>query len=116
MSIHQHPTKQPLARSPSLPWGEVAPEPQSGGFVRFALGDRMVTYAASDLRRWEHVLSESEVLLISAGGDLVKVEGVRLAEVRVALENGRLRELRQSPRKLGLGDGPLVRRITINPA
>ena len=116
MSIQQHPAKRALGRPSALHWGEVAPDRQTVGFVRFVMVDRVVGYSVTDLRRWEHVLGDIEVLLISAGSELIKVEGVRLLDVRESLDSGRLLEIRQNPRKLASGGGPVISRIEISPA
>jgi hypothetical protein len=59
-------------------------------------------------------LGEPELLTIKTDRDEIVVEGRDLAEVRAALDLGRLCELRVNfPRPTGARPGPQVRRITI---
>ena len=116
MSINQHPAKEPLAPPPPRLWGEVAPEKEKAVAVRFVLNDRVVSFLVSELKRWEHVPGNPETLLITAGRELITVEGQFLAEVRAALDESKLREVRANAQKLTSRAGPVVRRITIEPA
>ena len=117
MSIEPHPGKKPLVRPPPPSWGEIAPDGQTALVVRFALGDRVVTFPADEFKRWEHAPGEPELLTISTGKEQIVIEGCELAEVRAALDLGRLCELRMNyPHSPGVRPGPRVRQITIEPA
>jgi len=116
MSIHAHPDKDPLAPPPPRAWGVVVPEKQTVGAIRFVLADRSVSFPAGELRRWEHVAGTPETLTILAGREVITIEGLHLTEVRLALDETRLRELRVSGAKTAGRIGPHVRRITIEPA
>jgi hypothetical protein len=117
MSIEPHPGKKPLVRPPPPSWGEIAPDGQTALVVRFALGDRAVTFPADEFKRWEHVPGEPELLTISTGKEQIVIEGRELAEVCAALDLGRLCEVRINfPRSSGVRPGPQVRRIAIEPA
>lgn len=116
MSINAHPGKDPLAPPPPRSWGVVAPENQTAVAVRFVLTDRSVSFPVGELRRWEHVAGNPETLTINAGRELVTVEGQNLADVRAALDEARLRELRTAGSKSAVRAGPQVHRITIEPA
>ena len=117
MSIEPHPGKKPLVRPPPPSWGEIAPDGQTALVVRFALGDRVVTFPADEFKRWEHAAGEPELLTIRTGKEQIVIEGRELAEVRAALDLGRLCELRVNyPRSPGGRPGPRVRQITIEPA
>lgn len=116
MSIEIFPGAPALSRSAPLTWGELSPEGQTAVVVRFALGDRWVSFPASQFIRWEHALGEPEVLTIKTPQEEVLIEGQSLAQVRAALDLGRLCELRVNfPRPTGARPGPQVRRITIEP-
>ncbi len=116
MSIEQQPGKKPLVPPPPPNWGELTPEDRGATVVRFVLVDRVVSFRASELTRWEHVAGEPETLTISAGKDQVVVEGRELQVVRAALDLGRLGELRANVERSNGRPGPRVRRITIEPA
>lgn len=116
MSIDHHPAKEPLSLPPPRPWGVVTSEKEAGGCVRFVLADRTVTFPYGELKRWEHVAGNPEILVISAGQEMVRVEGQQLAEIRGALDNSRIRELRECERRPVARTGPVVNRITIEPA
>ncbi|OAM87137.1 hypothetical protein OH491_01165 [Termitidicoccus mucosus] len=113
MSIHQHPTKVPLAPPAPHVWGELASEHQTAGAVRFVLSDRVVSFPIGELKRWEHIAGNPERLVITAGQEIVTVEGQELSIVRSALDESRLIELRQHERKPATRNGPMVRRIMI---
>ncbi len=116
MSIHPHPGKDPLTPPPPRPWGRVAPEKEKSTSVRFVLPDRVVSFPVAEIKRWEHIAGNPETLLILAGREQVMVEGQHLTEVRVALDEVRLCELRMCVEKPMVRTGPTVRRITIEPA
>lgn len=115
MDVHSR--IKPLLARPVLSWGELAEDGKEAFVVRFVLADRVVTYHATQLKRWEHVFGVPEMLLIRADRDEIVVEGRDLNEIRAALDLGRLCELRLNyPAKAGVRPGPQVRRITIHAA
>ena len=116
MSIQQQPGKKPLVTPPPPTWGETKPEGQTARVVRFVFADRVVTFPFSELKRWEHVAGEPELLTINAGKEIITVEGAELAVVRAALDLARLAELRSNYERSGARPGPRVRQITIEPA
>lgn len=117
MSIESHPGAKPLVPRPPPSWGEIASEGQTALVVRFVLVDIVVTYPADQFKRWEHVFGFPETLTIRTEKEEVIVEGRDLAEIRAALDLGRLYELRVNyPSKSGTRPGPQVRRIAIEPA
>lgn len=116
MSIHQHPAGEPLAPPPGPLWGEVAPENERAVAVRFVLADRVVSFPFAELRRWEHTAGNPERLVVTAGCELVTIEGQHLAAIRAALDSAKLREVRTTPQKPSARAAPAVRRITIEPA
>lgn len=116
MSIHPHPGKEPLVPLPPRPWGKVAPEKEKSTAVRFVLSDRTISIPIGELKRWEHVAGNPETLVILAGREQVQVEGQNLAEVRAALDEQRLCELRLTADRPALRTGPTIRRITVEPA
>lgn len=114
MSIHQHPARSPLVPASPPGWGEVTPEHASSPSVRFVLADRSVTFPTGMLQRWEHVAGNPETLVILAGGEEITIEGRHLGEIRQALDDTRLRELRVGGSKISSQAGPWVRRITMS--
>lgn len=116
MSIQQQPGKKPLVPPPPPTWGETTPEGQTAGVVSFVVADRVVTFPYSELKRWEHVAGEPELLTIHAGNEVVTIEGTELAVIRAALDLTRLGELRTNHERSGARPGPRVRQITIEPA
>lgn len=116
MSINSHPGKDPLAPPAPRSWGTVAPERETASSLRFVLADRSVSFPAGELKRWEHIAGNPEILIILAGKEIITVEGQHLAEIRLSLDDFRLRELRSSGAKASTRTGPQVRRITIEPA
>lgn len=117
MSIEPHPEGKPLVAAPPPSWGEIAPAGQTATVMRFVLVDRVVTYPTEQFKRWEHVVGVPEMLTLTTGNEQVVVEGRELAEIRAALDLGRLCELRVNyPPKSGTRPGPQVRRIAIEAA
>jgi hypothetical protein len=116
MSIQHHPDKEPLMPPPPLQWGELAADKKERGSVRFVLADRVVTFPLGQIKRWEHVAGNPETMVITAGKELVRVEGQQLTAIRIALDESCLRELRTNGSKPSSRDGPVVRRLTIEPA
>lgn len=116
MSINSHPGKDPLAPPAPRAWGVVAAERQTASALRLVLADRSVSYPVNELKRWEHVAGNPETITILAGREVVTIEGRNLVEVRQALDDARLRELRSASAKATVRSGPQVNRITIEPA
>lgn len=117
MSIESHPGQKPLVPPPPPSWGEIAPAGQTALVVRFALVDRVVTFPLDQFKRWEHAAGEPELLTISTEKEEIVIEGRELAEVRAALDLGRLCEVRINyPRSSSARPGPRVLRIAIEPA
>ena len=93
------------------------PEGKRATVVRFALMNRWVSFPADQFKRWEHAVGEPELLTIKTEKEEIVIEGRELAEIRAALDLGRLCELRVNfPRPTGTRPGPQVRRITIETA
>lgn len=117
MSIEVQPGKKPLTPSAPPSWGELSPDGRTARVVRFAPGDRVVTFPADEFQRWEHAAGEPERLTITAGKEQIVIEGRELGEIRAALDLGRLCEVRVNfPRPGGARPGPQVRQITIETA
>lgn len=117
MSIEPRSASEPLVPQPPPEWGEVAPDGQTAQVVRFVLDERVVSYPVDQFRSWVHDLGFPETLTIRAGREQVIIEGAELAPIRMALDLGRLCELRVvHSRKRSGRPGPQVRRITVEPA
>lgn len=116
MSIENQPGKKPLVPAPPLTWGEVAGEDEDAKVVRFFTGEGVVTFPLSELRRWDHIAGEQEVLTVRVGTDHVVIEGTGLSEIRSALDAGRLCEVRVNTERSKARPGPRVRRIGIETA
>ena len=116
MSIETHPGSKSLVPPPPPNWGEIVPEGQAAVVVRFALVDRVVTFPVDQFKRWEHAPGEPELLTISTEKEQIVIEGRELAEVRAALDLGRLCEVRVNYTRSGARPGPRVQRIAIEPA
>lgn len=98
---------------PPSSWGEVIPEGQTVRVVRFCLVDRVVTFPATELKKWEHAVGELELLTIYAGKEQIVIEGMHLSTIRAALDLGRLCEVRQNHQRSQARPGPQVRAITL---
>lgn len=116
MSILHQPGQKPLVPPPPPTWGEVAAENETAPVVRFVLADRVVTFPLSELKRWDHIAGEPEVLSISVGREQVVIEGAELGPIRAALDQRRLREVRPNHERSKARPGPRVRRIAIETA
>jgi len=116
MSIEPHPGSKPLVPPPPPTWGEIAPVGKTALVVRFALADRVVTFPMDQFKRWEHTAGEPELLTITTDKEQIVMEGRELAEVRAALDLGRLSEVHINYPRAGARPGPRVQRITIEPA
>ncbi len=112
MSIEQSKGKKALIPPPPPTWGDLSPPGEAATIVRFVLPDRVVTFVASELKRWEHIAGEPEVLMLQAGRETVVIEGRELATVRAALDAGRLAELRPNMERSNR-PGPRIQRIAI---
>lgn len=116
MSIEHQPGQKPLVPAPPPTWGEVTPEGEKATVVRFVLVDRVVTFPFSQLKRWEHIAGEPEILSIIAGKEQVVIEGAELGAICVAIELKRLSEVRANHERSKARPGPRVRRIAIETA
>lgn len=116
MSIQHQPGQKPLVPPPPPTWGEVTPEDKPATVIRFVLADRVVTFPVSELKRWEHLAGEPEVLSISVGKEQVVIEGAELGAIRAALDRKRLGEVRVNHERAKARPGPRVRRIAIETA
>ena len=114
MSIEVYPGDRPLAPPPPPTWGEIAPVGKTATVLRVALPDRWVSFPVDQFKRWDHEVGEPELLTIKTDKDKIIVEGRDLAPVRVAMDLGRLSELRTNfPNKAKPRPGPQVSRITV---
>lgn len=117
MSIETEPGRKPLVGPAPPSWGELAVEGRAAIVVRFILDQSAVTIPVGLFRRWEHSLGLPETITLVTDRERVVVEGKELAPIRVALDLGRLCELRVNYHaKPGVRPGPQVRRILIEPA
>lgn len=116
MSIDAHPGKAPLAPPAPRAWGSLVADRQTSQVLRLVLTDRSVSFPIGELKRWEHIAGGQESLIILTSREIVTVEGQHLTEVRQALDDVRLCELRIPATKATTRTGPVVRRITIEPA
>ena len=116
MSIEHQPGQKPLVPAPPPTWGEVTTDDEKAKVVRFVLVDRVVTFPVSELKRWEHIAGEPEVLCINAGKEQVVIEGSELGAICAALDLKRLCEVRVNHERSKARPGPRVRRIAIETA
>ena len=116
MSIEPHRGKRPLVPPPPPHWGEVVAADQSALVLRFALGDRTVTYPCSEFKCWEHLSGPPETLTLFTAREQIVIEGRELSLIRAALDLGRLAEVRLTFSRQPARPGPEIERITIEPA
>ena len=117
MSIDPHPDAPKFATPLPPSWGEITPVGVTATVVRFLLEERVVTLPTGRFKRWEHTRSLPESLVIGTDDERIIVEGRDLNQIRVALDLGRLSELRVNhPSKSGARPGPRVWRIAIEAA
>lgn len=116
MSIEHQPGRNPLVPATPPTWGEVTPEGEQATVVRFVLVDRVVTFPFAQLKRWEHIAGDPEILSITAGKEQVVIEGAELAAISAALDLKRLGEVRVNHERSRARPGPRVRRIAIETA
>ena len=116
MSIDAHTGKAPLAPPAPCPWGALTADRHTSLALRLVLADRSVSFPLTEFKRWEHVAGGQETLILQTAREIITVEGLHLTEIRQALDDLRLRELRTSAAKMTARTGPVVRRITIEPA
>jgi hypothetical protein len=107
--------KRPLSAVAPPAWGELVGQGERALVVRFVLDDRIVSIPIAQLRRWEHTSGEPEYLLIAVGQDTVVIEGQELGPIRIALDLGRLAEVRSNHERRGR-PGPWVRRLALEAA
>lgn len=115
MAIESATGKRPLSAAPPPAWGELVGQGERAQVVRFVLTDRIVSIPIAQLRRWEHTAGEPEYLVIAFGQDALVIEGQNLAPIRVALDLGRLAEVRSNHERRG-SPGPWVRRLALEAA
>lgn len=113
MSIKQAPDKDPLGPMPEPPWGEMKPEGQTTGAVRFVLADRTVSYPVKEIKSWTLIAGDPERLEIQADKAVIIVEGKLLSMLRDALDESRLVRVRINGARPSQRPGPLVRSIAI---
>jgi hypothetical protein len=114
MSIEVYPGGRPLAPPPQPTWGDIAPVGKTATVLRLALPDRWVSFPVGQLTQWEHQVGEPELLIILTAKREIVVTGQDLTDIRIALDLGRLSELRTNfPNKASPRPGPQVRRITV---
>ncbi len=116
MSIEPQPGQKPLVPAPPPTWGEITPEGEKAIVVRFVMADRVVAFPISQLKRWEHLPGDPEVISITADKDQVVIEGAELGAICAALNLRRLCEVRVNYERSKARPGPRVRRITIETA
>ena len=101
MALKGHPDKAAIApASRTLPWGVLAEEGDAAQVVRFATGDRSVSFPLHAFKRWEFKLGTPDTLTIRIEDETVTVQGHGLAVVRDALDAGALLILRAKPGRL----------------
>jgi hypothetical protein len=114
MSIEVYPGDRPLAPPPPPTWGDIAPVGKTATVLRVALADRWVSFPFGQLTLWEHQVGEPEMLTIQTAKRSIVVTGRDLADIRIALDLGRLSEVRTNfPNKASPRPGPQVSRITV---
>lgn len=116
MSIEYQPGQKPLVPATPPTWGEITPEGEKATVVRFVLADRVVIFPFSQLKRWEHIAAEPEILSITVGKEQIVIEGAELAAICAALDLKRLSEVRVNHERSKARPGPRVRRIAIETA
>ena len=117
MSIDTHHNATKFATPPPPSWGELTPVGVTATIVRFLLEERVVTLPTGRFKRWEHTRGQPELLVIGTDDERIIVEGRDLNQIRVALDLGRLSELRVNhSSKGGARPGPRVWRIAIEAA
>ena len=101
MALKGHPDKAAVApASRALTWGVLAEEGDAAQVVRFATGDRSVSYPFHAFKRWEFTPGTPDTLTIRIEDETVTVQGHGLAVVRDALDAGALLILRAKPGRL----------------
>lgn len=97
MGLKQHPERASTAPPNGPAWGRLAEKGETAPVVRFAVGDRSVSFPFHGLTRWELQPGSTDTLTISASDQTVTVRGNGLAAVRDALDAGLLLLLRVKP-------------------
>ena len=111
MSIKVPATHAPLRPAGMEMWGEVGPEGDPNPTIRFVLSDRTVCFPTSEIKRWEHIRSTPERLILVSTLERITVTGRDLTDIRCAMDRNRLREVRVAPSKAGIRIGPQIDRI-----
>lgn len=94
-------------------WGEIRLEGISNPSIRFTLTDRTVCLPTAEIKRWEHIRSAPERLIVLTPRERITVTGHDLTDIRVALDRFRVRELRATPAKSDHRPGPQIHWIEI---
>lgn len=101
MALKGHPDKAAIAPASRAPaWGVLAEEDEAAPVVRFATGDRSVSFPLHAFKRWEFQPGAPDTLTIRIEDETVTVQGHGLAVVRDALDAGALLILRAKPGRL----------------
>ena len=111
MSIKVHAAHAPLRPAGMEFWGEMGPEGEPNPTIRFVLPDRTVCFPTGEIKRWEHIRSTPERLIIFIAQERITVTGHDLTDIRFAMDRNRLRELRVASSKAELRTGPNIYRI-----
>jgi len=111
MSIKVHAAHAPLRPVGMEVWGEMGPEGEPNPTIRFVLPDRTICFPTGEIKRWEHIRSFPERLILVSAEDRITVTGHDLTDIRCAMDRNRLRELRVSSSKAELRMGPHIYRI-----
>jgi hypothetical protein len=97
MGLKQHSERASVAPPSDPAWGRLAVKGETAPVVRFAVGDRSVSFPLHGLTRWELQPGPTDTLTIRAADETVTVRGNGLAVVRDALDEGSLLLLRVKP-------------------
>ena len=98
MALKSHPDREAIVpASRALTWGVLAEEGETAQVVRFATGDRSVSFPIHAFKRWEFKPGAADTLTIRIEDETVTVQGHGLAVVRDALDAGALLILRAKP-------------------
>jgi len=89
----------------------MGPEGELNSTMRFVLPDRTICFPTGEIKRWEHIRSTPEQLIIVIAQERNTVTGHNLTDIRCAMDRNRVRELRVSSSKADLRTGPQIYRI-----
>jgi hypothetical protein len=85
---------KPAPTAGGVPWGRLAEKGETAQAVRFAVGDRTVSFPFHCLKRWEFIPGSPDALIIQADDETITVNGRLLGPIRDALDAGTLLVLR----------------------